>query len=116
MDQAFKEFFKFTDFVWANFWHIVWGFVVLMIVWALLKSLIGSIIGDTADMFRKAFGRSEKKSKEVTIETDGPKPIEEPKPIMVAHPLDIKDEASRRLFEEEVEKEKERMRLRSKTE
>jgi hypothetical protein len=47
---------------------------------------------------------------------EAPKAAPQPQPIMVAHPLDIKDEASRRLYEEEVEKEKEQMRLRLKSE
>ena len=109
MEKVIQEFFKFTDYVVANFWHIVWSIIILMIVWALVRSLLGAVITDTADIFRRAFGKgSKKKGKKKE-----PEPLAEPQPIMVAHPLDIKDEASRRLFEEEVEREKEQMRLRS---
>ena len=117
MQEAFNAFFRFTDYVMANFWHIVWSVVILMIVWALVKSLLGTIITDTADILRKAFGRPQKGSKKKKAKAEEAPAIAEPQaqPIMVAHPLDIKDEASRRLFEEEVEKEKERMRMRANT-
>jgi flagellar biosynthesis/type III secretory pathway M-ring protein FliF/YscJ len=114
MDHVFQAIFQFTDYVIAHFWRIFWSFIILMILWALVKSLLGAIITDTAEIFRKAFGRKEKRAKKKEEKKEQPE-IPEPQPIMVAHPLDIKDEASRRLFEEEVEKEKEQMRLRAHT-
>jgi len=114
LHEVFQAIFTFTDYVVAHFWRILGSFIILMILWALVKSLLGAIVTDTAEIFRKAFGRKGKRAKSKAKPEELPA-APEPQQIMVAHPLDIKDEASRRLFEEEVEKEKERMRLRAHT-